>query len=304
MSHELVGKAVLLAFNTEAAGATYDCVYGGETLLNKALIALSKSGVQAVKIICRGSQREKLALMIEAIRHRIACDYEFVELPSTALLSETIARAVEKWEDVFFVFAIDKIVHPTFFAQAGELAALQKPLLFAYKNVWLHDGRVVFANSFPEKFRVIFHDPRAFTKIALSKPVFPEAAFASTTSSVVEISPELKYGLISTDIVICRRADFSNMTANNFAEMIHYWREKQLLVVGFVEKAWWLKVTGKEPQKQVREFFWKIAFKEISGEFSKLVNSRLSKPLTFLFVRLGFSPNAISVIELLLFLVA
>ena len=54
----------------------------------------------------------------------------------------------------------------------------------------------------------------------------------------------------------------------------------------------------------MREFFWKIAFKEISGEFSKLVNSKLSKPMTFLFVRLGFSPNAISIIELVLFVVA
>jgi len=127
MSHELVGKAVLLAFNTEAAGATYDCVYGGETLLNRALIALSKSGVQAVKIICRGGQREKLALMIEAIRHRISCDYEFVELPSTALLSETIARAVEKWEDLFFVFAIDKLSIPHFSLKLGNSLRCKNP---------------------------------------------------------------------------------------------------------------------------------------------------------------------------------
>ena len=61
----------------------------------------------------------------------------------------------------------------------------------------------------------------------------------------------------------------------------------------------------EENRKRDRtEFFWRIAFKEISGEFSKLVNSHLSKPLTFLFVRFGFSPNAISILELSLFLVS
>ena len=302
MAAEFVSKAVLLALHTEATGAPYNGVYGGETLLNRALIALSKSGVRSVKIICRSGQREKIELMIQAIRHRVSCEYEIVEFSSTALLSATIAHAVEKWEDLFFVFETDKIVHPTFFVQAVEFKVPQKPLLFAFKNVWLYEGQVVFDTSFPEKFRVIFHDPSTFTKIALREKVFQEATFAGATSQAVEISPELKNGLVSTDIVVCSRADFRNMTAHNYAEMLRYWHEKKLLEIGFLEKFWWLKVSGTENKAQIREFFWKIAFKEISGEFSKLVNSRLSKPLTFLFVRLGFSPNAISVIELFLFL--
>jgi phosphatidylglycerophosphate synthase len=304
MSDEFVSKAVLLALNTETAGATYDRVYGGETLLNRALVALSKSGVRWVKIICRDGQREKIAVMIKAIRHRVSCECEIVELCSTALLSETIARAVEKWAEAFFLFEADKIVHPTFFVSAREFIGAQKPVLFAYKNVWLADGRVVFAGSFPEKFRVIFRDPRTFTKIAFNEDVFQDAVINLETSHLVEISPELKTGIISTDIVVCHRSDFSTMAANSFAGMIQFWNEKKLLAIGFVEKFWWLKVTGKERQEQMKEFFWKIAFKEISGEFSKLVNSKLSKPMTFLFVRLGFSPNAISILELILFLVA
>src|SRR5262245_26718858 len=102
MSHEPVSKAVLVAFSTEAAGATYDCLYGGETLLNRALIALSKSGVRSVKIICHGGQREKIAALIATIRHRVSCEYEIVELQATELLSHSIARAVERWEDSFF----------------------------------------------------------------------------------------------------------------------------------------------------------------------------------------------------------
>ena len=78
--------------------------------------------------------------------------------------------------------------------------------------------------------------------------------------------------------------------------------ETKTLSVGFIAKAWWLKVTGQETPEQIKAFFWKLAFKEISGEFSKLVNSKLSKPMTFLFVDLGFSPNAISILELTLFL--
>ena len=301
---EFIAKAVLIALNTEPAGAAYDSVYGGETLLNRALIALSKSDIRVVKIICHNSQREKIALMIDSVRKRISLECEISELESCEILSEKISHVVEKWDDLFLLFETDKIVHPTVFAQAVKFTSSQNPLLFAYKNVWLHDGQVAFAVSFTEKFKVIFKNLSAFAKIALSKNVFQNATFDLGTSNSVEISPDLKNGIISTDIAVCRRSDLQNMAGKNFTEMIQRWNEKKLLALGFVEKAWWLKVTGKETKEQIREFFWQIAFKEISGEFSKLVNAKFSKPLTFLFVRLGFSPNAISIIELILFLVS
>jgi hypothetical protein len=83
-----------------------------------------------------------------------------------------------------------------------------------------------------------------------------------------------------------------HLSWSNVADLIQHWHKQQLLRLGFVENVWWLPVTGRESQEDRTEFFWRIAFKEISGEFSKLVNSHLSKPLTFLFVRFGFSPNA------------
>lgn len=300
----LITKAVLIALNTEPAGAAYDSIYGGETLLNRALIALSKSGIQVVKIICRDGQREKIAATIDAVRARISLDYEILELGSVEILSQKIAHAVEKWGDAFLLFETDKIVHPTFFQQAGQLTSSQKPLLFAYKSVWLHDGQVVFAASLGEKFKVIFQNSSAFTKIAVDESIVDNTIFELATPSVVEVSTEVKNGVMSTDIAVCHRSDVQNMACGNFAAMIRRWNETQLLALGFVENVWWLKVTGKESKAQIREFFWRIAFKEISGEFSKLVNAKLSKPMTFLFVRYGFSPNAISIIELALFLIS
>lgn len=302
--NQFISKAVLLALNTAPASVAYDSVYGGETLLNRALIALCKSRIRLVKIICDDGQQEKISSLIHVVRKRISLEYEILEFPPVEILSEKISHAVAKWDDAFLLCETDKIVHPTFFHQVVKFNSSPKPLLFAYHNVWLNDGQVAFAPSFPEKFKVIFHNAPALTKIALSKDVFPHATFAFATANSVKISPEVKNGIISTELAVCRRADLQDLACKNFAEMVQRWNEKKVLTVGFVEKAWWLKVTGKESKEQIREFFWQIAFKEISGEFSKLVNSRLSKPLTFLFVRLGLSPNTISTIELILFLVS
>lgn len=302
--NENISKAVLIALDTQPAGATYDSVYGGETLLNRTLIAMSKSGMRVVHIICAGGQRETIQYMINSVRKRIALEYEISELRFDEILSKKISSVVEKWDDSFLIFETDKIVHPSFLDQATKFHSRQTPLLFAYKNVWLDDGQVTFAGAFTEKFKVIFNNTKPLTKIALHENTFQNAGYDFTTSHPVEISPDLKDGVISTDIAVCRRSDLQNIAFRNFAEMIQRWHEKQLLTIGFVEKAWWLKVTGKESKKQITEFFWRIAFKEISGEFSKLVNSKLSKPMTFLFVRLGFSPNAISIIQLLLFLIS
>jgi phosphatidylglycerophosphate synthase len=302
--NQRISQAILLALNTAPAGATYDSVYGGETLLNRSLVALSGAGIRSVSILCHVGHREKIELMINAVRRRLSLEYEISELQSDEMPSEKISQAVKKWDNSFLIFETDKIAHPTFFNQAVKFNSLQKPLLFAYKNVWLNNGQVTFDTSFAEKFKVIFQNVSAFTKIALNKKVFHNATFDLAALNSVAISPDLKNGVLSTDIAVCRRSDLQNIACKNFAEMIQHWNEKKLLAVGFLENAWWLKVTGKESKGQITEFFWRIAFKEISGEFSKLVNAKLSKPLTFLFVRLGFSPNAISIIELILFLLS
>src|SRR5215510_10015385 len=152
--NEGIAKTVLIAVNMEPAEVAYDSVYGGETLLNRALIALSKSGMRSVKIICRDGQREKIASMIDSVRERISLEYEILELKSTEILSEKISRAVEKWEKPFLLFETDKIAHPTFFDQAVQFDSWAKPLLFAYKNVWLDDGQTAFDIAFTEKFKV------------------------------------------------------------------------------------------------------------------------------------------------------
>src|SRR5215475_11406121 len=155
MPHARISQAILLALNTAPAGAAYDAVYGGETLLNRALVAMSKSGIQVVTIICREGQREHLESIIHAVRKRLALEWKIVELKATEILSDKIAQAVEQWDDVLLVFEADKILHPTFFHQAVQFAATQKPLLFVYKNVWLREGTPFFGATFTQKFRVI-----------------------------------------------------------------------------------------------------------------------------------------------------
>lgn len=304
MMADRISKSLLLALNTDLANVTYDAVYGGETLVNRALIALSKAGVRDVKVICSDGQREHLSTLLSAVRRRLTLDYEIVELRAGEALTEKIARLIEPWNDPFLFFTSDNIVHSTLMTQAVQLTGPTTPMLLAYKNVWVQDGQVAFASVFPEKFKIIFANVAAFTKIAAPSKVFQQTTVTLDAAEKVAISPEVENGIVSVDVAICRRADLQGVRGRTFLEIVQRWNDCKSLTIGFVENAWWWKVNGKESAEQIREFFWKIAFKEISGEFSKLVNSRLSKPLTFLFVRLGFSPNMISILELALFFVS
>jgi len=301
---ESITRAVLLAVNTAPTEATYDAVYGGEPLLIRALVALSKAGIRSVGIICHEKQREKIAALIGTARTRVALDYDIFPMRTGETVSEVVSRLVEQWDTSFLLFETNQVVHPTFFAQVAQFAASPKPVLVVYKQVWLNEGKVVFESAFPDKFKVIFAHPESFTKIALDKSVFQGNTFDIEPTHPPEISPTLSNGIFSTDVVVCQRVHLQHFSWGNVDDLIQHWREPQLLRLGFVENVWWLAVTGRESQEERTEFFWRIAFKEISGEFSKLVNSHLSKPLTFLFVRFGFSPNAISILELILFLIS
>jgi len=299
-----ITKAVLLALDTAPSKAKYDAVYGGETLLTRALVALSKAGIRSARIMCREGHREKIAALIGTARTRIELDYDISTICADEMLSEAVFRLVEGWDESFLLFETDKVVHPTFFAQLAQFAASPKPVLVVYKHVWLADGKVAFASAFPDKFKVIFARPDSFNKIALDKSVFQADTVDVAPPHLAEISPALSNGIFSTDVVVCRRVHLQRDSWGNVDEMIQHWQSQQRLRLGFVENFWWLPVSGEESQDDRTEFFWRIGFKEISGEFSKLVNSHLSKPLTFWFVRFGFSPNAISILELGLFLFA
>jgi len=299
-----ITKAVVLAVNTAPAKATYDAVYGGEPLLIRALVALSKAGIRSVCIVCLEGHGGKIARLIEAARTRVTLDYDISSIRTGEALSHVVSRLVEQWDTPFLLFETNQVVHPTFFAQVARFAASTKPVLVVYKHVWLKEGKVGFESGFPDKFKVIFAHPESFTKIALDKSVFQSNTFDIEPADRIEISPDIYDGIFSTDVVVCHRDHLEQLSFSTIPDLIHEWRKQKLLRLGFVENVWWLRVTGRESRQDRTEFFWRIAFKQISGEFSKLVNSHLSKPLTFLFVRLRFSPNAISILELGLFLLA
>ena len=296
---EMITRALLITVN-----AAYGAVYGGETLVNRALIALSKSGVRSATIVCQAGEREKITALIHHVAHRLLLRFDIVEKRADEPLAHALVRATEQWQGAFFLFTTDAIVHPTFFTQARRYLALQKPLLFAYKQVRVQNGQVVYGPGLAEKFRVSFAHSNGLRKISLDITSRHGGSVDLAATTDVQISPTVQHGLISTDVAICRPADLVNITFDTQAELIQRWLEKQSLAVGFIENAWWLKLTGEETPAQIKQFFWGLAFKEISGEFSKLVNSKLSKPTTFLFVDLGFSPNAVSILELVLFLLS
>jgi phosphatidylglycerophosphate synthase len=105
--------------------------------------------------------------------------------------------------------------------------------------------------------------------------------------------------------MVCTREQLANINGfRTFDEAVDLLLNANNLRLQFIKEAWWLRITPEIAKSHVKEFFWKIAFKEISGEFSKAVNSKMSKPLSFYFARKGVTPNALSNAQLGLFLIA
>src|SRR5262245_26367306 len=153
-----ITKAVLLA-HMAPAEATYDAVYGGEPLLTRALVALSKAGLRSVKLIWREGHREWNAVLIGKARARVALDYDISSIRTGETVYEVVSRLVEQWDTSFLLLETNKVVHPTFLAQLAQFAASPKPVLVVYKHVWLKEGKVAFESDFSDKLKVIFAYP-------------------------------------------------------------------------------------------------------------------------------------------------
>src|SRR5262245_65882248 len=109
-----ITRAVLLAVNTAPTKATYDAVYGGEPLLTRALVALSKAGIRSVWIICHEGDREKIAALIGKARTRLALDYDICPIRTGERLSEGVSRLVVQSDTSFSLFGDNELCHTKF----------------------------------------------------------------------------------------------------------------------------------------------------------------------------------------------
>ncbi len=263
----MITNALIISTNPE----DFTNQYGGETLINRCLIALSKSGFKMVHLLCSPGEKSNILESLSKVNPtRLQLNYEVNEFHN---LRESILLACARWGQNFLICESRILLHPTLLTQ---LTGITEAAHITYKGVLSQGGLITYEEYFKAKFKVIFSDKRRFRA--------------------------LEGGAISTDIVIVNAGFISKCDFSNFDEFMRLCTS-QLRVLPVTE-AWWARVHPGALASDFKDLFWKIAFKEISGEFSKAVNSKLSRPLSFWLADLGVAPNTISNLSVVLFLVS
>ncbi len=303
-----IRNAILITVNSQHQSIVTDVLYGGETLLNRSLVAMSKSGITKATIVSAPGSSQKIMEMISKVDHRLSLKYDITELSQNEILSVKIKSITAGNKESFLIFEADKFMHPTFLQQVVASELPDKAVLPAYKDVLTKDGQVVFAPSFKEKFKIIFANAGSFNKIKVENAdwsLFNSNPMTLSAANVRTVLTQNGSGIISTDVMVCSGNILNRLTDfRSLDEAINQAIGSGLASVAFVKDAWWLRVTPSISKSHIKEMIWKIAFKEISGEFSKAVNSKMSKPLSFYFARKGVTPNTLSNAQLVLFLLA
>jgi phosphatidylglycerophosphate synthase len=293
-------RAILLAFNANNGKASYHAYHGGESVLGRSLVALSKSGFRSAVVATGVGRKEEVERLIGEVRHRLSLTVEVHEMEDAA----GIATLLESTDEPFLLLETDKILHPTLLKQAAAFDPNGGPVLVCYRHVDLQNGAAQFDPALSEKYRVMFADTRQLTRVEL----------AGTNGTMVDgralerpprIGTDVPGGSVSTEIAVFKPSQLRAVTGwTSFADLIGRWNASRAVSFGFANEAWWFKLHPDTSDVQLRELFWKIAFKEISGEFSKAVNSKFSKPLSLFLARKRVTPNAISSVQMLLFVAA
>ncbi|MBX7150841.1 CDP-alcohol phosphatidyltransferase family protein [bacterium] len=303
MSAEPITHAIILAYNATSDGTQFDARYGGETILNRALVAMSKSGIKSVSILCNSSDKNRIEKQIGSVRHRLTLDYSIFE--SNNGLSHIIADIAGKWNQRFLLFNADILVHPTFLNQTVHMQS--DCGLVCYKDVRINNHKIHFTETFTEKFKVVFEHPeklRRFDFTKLKSLEFTEPIMSHTVTDELNLN-YASDGVFSTDVLIVSPASLKSAGQySEWDELVKKLHSMKILQLLFVKDAWWLRVYPGISDHHIKNFFWKIAFKDVSGEFSKIVNSKFSKPLSFFFARMGVAPNTLSAAQMILYVLA
>ena len=303
-----ITHALLLVKNTSKSNSSYDAIYGGETLLNRSLIALSMSGIRKAVIVTSSGNKERIEEMIRMVKHRLVLDYAVAAHDQGQVISEKIREVIAQWDDPFLMFETDKFIHPTFIKQTITANPSSRAVAFAYKYILIKENALYYDASFKERFKIIFANTSGYNKFLLENDdfkIFDSSLVDLTDKNQLVSFSERGDGVFSCDAGVFRKKHLEGISDyKSLGEAFQQLIRKNLLAIQFVTDAWWMRITAGISKTHIKEMIWKIAFKEISGEFSKAVNSKISKPLSFYFARKGVTPNALSNAQFVLFLIA
>jgi len=250
--------------------------------LNRQLVVFSKSGFKHVWIFTSIGETHRMRDLIKQVEHRLYLTYEIIET-AEELLGESIATLATKSTAWTLITQADIIIHPTLLKPIVTGNQDTSPVLYTYADVTFTAGRTEFGNQMAPKFRTIFRQADFFR------------TFKPLHNGVVHCNLQLA-SVTSSDLATLRSVQSTGAVWDQLESGKHR--------IQPISEAWWLKVDDALDKFAIDQFFWLIAFKEISGEFSKMVNSKLSKPLSLLFARLQVAPNTISTLQLVLLFVA
>ena len=243
---------------------------------------------------------KRMESAIENIRKRINLNYTILELTKSDGFLQRLKQVVALWDEPFLMFELNCLYHASLFEsiQSSNAQDALSPVLFCHKNVSVSQSGVSYDAAFIEKYKAVFQSHDELTKVVVNNNRAEFANISSKKNNLSNNQNEKKY--FSTDVILCRRENIVALpSSSSIKDIRHHFEKSNLLSVAWVDNAWWLKIPKNPSKDFVKNFLWKIAFKEISGEFSKKYNSILSKPLSFAFARLGFTPNVISIIAFL-----
>lgn len=275
----LTENAIVLFHNSKDPGR----IIGGENLIGRTLIALSKAGLRNVVILCEPGSKDRVTRLIANVRpSRISVGWQIREIESD--LRSTVAAVAGAWDTRFLFLHTDAIWHPTLLE---PMRSANTTSLAVYGGATWNGSSFDFAGDLREKFKIIFRSPVAFRRVGVSDGCI-----------VADDARHVSCGALS-------------LTSGDLPPTFTDVRDlaDQLIRAGslrpqWITNAWWLPVEEGASTETLRNYFWKVAFKEISGEFSKKVNSKLSRPLSLWLSQRQVPPNAISVTQVVLFVVS
>ncbi|NUN47181.1 CDP-alcohol phosphatidyltransferase family protein [bacterium] len=287
----MIQNAIIIAIKSTNDAPDFDTLYGGETLIGRALVAMSKSGMKYVTIICRMSDRTLIERCVKEVdAERISVSPTIHSMDDDVNLSKAVNEITKSSESTWMLMTYDKIIHPTFILPVRE--CVQTPALITYNGVMRQGDKVIFGEEMAPKFQTQFQDVSIFDMV-------------SVQDNKVKTWNTADAPHFSAGILVARNADLVLAeTWQSISELIKFFITKELLKTVSVSNGWCMPVNKSIPPSVIKNVFWKMAFKEISGEFSKAVNSKLSKPLTFWFSAHQYKPDTISNMSLVLFIVA
>ncbi|MDY6967547.1 MAG: CDP-alcohol phosphatidyltransferase family protein [Spirochaetota bacterium] len=290
---------ILNNYNNKESELTGDELIAGEPLLRRSVLACQLYGIETFYLIYQKNEKDKWSNQL--IEKRITSKIEWIESSDDLTKDmENIYNNVCDKDEHMLIFGIDTLIHPSILDNIKNLDQ-DNSYICVWANSYEKNGSHFTQTKPLPTDKYISNNILELNKIIISNIEANKPLTGDVDYKILDLGYNKKdCNLISLDILVASiKKIYQHRDYDSLSSLIENIIKKGQLKIFGINRGVWCKLKNRKSLSIAQKLLFTTVTKKTSGPISRHINSRISKPITKVLLKLKFTPNISTILTVI-----